>query len=87
MSSRTTASDSRPHVAVIGSGFCGLATVWELGRRGVRATVLERDTGIGGLAGSFAAAPGAMRFASWGFAASFGRRLCGWREPSSSSGY
>ena len=83
MSSRTTAGDSRPHVAVIGSGFCGLATVWELGRCGVRATVLEREAEVG----SLAAAPGAMRFASWGFAASFGRRLCGWREPSSSSGY
>ena len=46
---------SRPHVAVIGSGFCGLAAAWELGRRGVRATVLERDAEIGGLAGSFIA--------------------------------
>ena len=44
---------SRPHVAVIGGGFCGLAAAYELGRRGVRATVLERDAEIGGLAGSF----------------------------------
>ena len=43
----------RPHVAVIGGGFCGLAAAYELGRRGVRATVLERDAEIGGLAGSF----------------------------------
>lgn len=43
-----------PHVAVIGGGFCGLAAAYELGCRGIRATVLERDAGIGGLAGSFA---------------------------------
>ena len=43
----------RPHVAVIGAGFCGLATAYELGRNGIRATVLERDPEVGGLAGSF----------------------------------
>ena len=46
---------SRPHIAVIGGGFCGLAAAWELGRCCVRATVLERDAEIGGLAGSFIA--------------------------------
>ena len=55
MSSRTTDGVSRPHVAVIGGGFCGLAAAYELGRRGVRATVLERDAEVGGLAGSFPA--------------------------------
>ena len=55
MGSRTTAGVSRPHVAVIGGGFCGLAAAYELGRRGVRATVLERDTEVGGLAGNFPA--------------------------------
>ena len=45
---------SQPHVVVIGAGFCGLAAGYELGRLGVRVTVLERDTEIGGLAGSFA---------------------------------
>ena len=49
------AGTSRPHVAVIGGGFSGLAAAWELGRRGLRATVLERDAEIGGLAGSFIA--------------------------------
>ena len=44
---------SRPHIAVIGAGFCGLAAAYELGKRGIRATVLERDSEIGGLAGSF----------------------------------
>ena len=42
-----------PHVAVIGGGFCGLAAAYELGRRGIRATVLEADGSLGGLAGSF----------------------------------
>ena len=46
---------SRPHVVVIGGGFCGLAAAYELGRRGIRATVLERDAAVGGLAGSFTA--------------------------------
>ncbi len=40
---------------MIGGGFCGLAAAYELGRRGVRATVLERGAEVGGLAGSFAA--------------------------------
>ena len=51
----SSAGASRPHVAVIGGGFCGLAAAWELGRRGVRATVLEHDAEIGGLAGGFVA--------------------------------
>ena len=42
-----------PHVAVIGAGFCGLAAAYELGKHGIRVTVLERDVEIGGLAGSF----------------------------------
>lgn len=48
-----SASPRRPHVAVVGGGFCGLAAAYELGRRGIRATVLERDAEVGGLAGSF----------------------------------
>ena len=46
-------SASPPHAVVIGAGFGGLAAAYELGKRGVRATVLERDSEIGGLAGSF----------------------------------
>ena len=38
---------------VIGAGFGGLAAAYELGRRGIRATVLESDSTIGGLAGCF----------------------------------
>ena len=39
MSNRTT--PRQPHVVVIGAGFCGLAAAYELGRHGIRATVLE----------------------------------------------
>lgn len=47
-------SGSRPHhVVIIGGGFCGLSAAYELGKHGIRATVLERDLEIGGLAGSF----------------------------------
>ena len=48
-------ASSRPRVVVIGGGFGGLAAAYELGRRGIRATVLERDAEVGGLAGSFLA--------------------------------
>jgi protoporphyrinogen oxidase len=40
-------------VVVIGAGFCGLAAAYELGKHGIRTTVLERDRDTGGLAGSF----------------------------------
>ena len=43
----------RSPVVVIGGGFCGLAAAYELGQPGIRATVLEGDDDIGGLAGSF----------------------------------
>ena len=49
---RAAFSDA-PHVTVIGAGFGGLAAAWELVRHGVRVTVLEADTDVGGLAGSF----------------------------------
>jgi protoporphyrinogen oxidase len=45
--------NARPHVAVIGAGFAGLAAAWELVRRGIRVTVCEADQEVGGLAGSF----------------------------------
>ena len=47
------AGTRQPHVVVIGAGFCGLAAAYELGKHGIRTTVLERDAEIGGLAGSF----------------------------------
>ena len=48
--------NSRSHVAVIGGGFCGLAAAYELGRCGIRATVLEADAEVGGLASCFSSA-------------------------------
>ena len=53
MSSRAMSHASRPHVVTIGAGFCGLAAAYELGRQGIRITVLEGDDNVGGLAGSF----------------------------------
>ena len=43
------------HVVVLGGGFCGLAAAYELGRQGVRATLLEREHELGGLASCFEA--------------------------------
>ena len=48
-------ADGRPGVVVIGGGFGGLAAAYELGRAGIRATVLEEESFLGGLAGSFEA--------------------------------
>ena len=46
----TQAIDRRPHAAVIGAGFGGLAAAVRLGARGYRVTVLERLTQAGGRA-------------------------------------
>jgi 1-hydroxycarotenoid 3,4-desaturase len=40
----------RSHVVVVGGGFGGLASAVELARRGVRVTLLERETTVGGKA-------------------------------------
>jgi protoporphyrinogen oxidase len=57
----STDRSAKPHVGIIGGGFCGLAAAYELGRRGVRATVFERDPEVGGLAGSFRVGGSAWR--------------------------
>jgi len=43
----------KKRVVVIGAGFTGLAAAYELARRDIKVTVLEKDNQIGGLAGSF----------------------------------
>ena len=40
-------------VVIIGAGCCGLAAAQELLQHGIEVTVLEQDTQVGGLAGSF----------------------------------
>jgi len=40
-------------VVIIGSGFTGLAAAYEISRRGIPVTILEKDDEIGGLAGCF----------------------------------
>lgn len=40
-------------VVVVGAGFCGLTAAHELSKRGHKVTVLEQESEIGGLAGSF----------------------------------
>jgi protoporphyrinogen oxidase len=41
------------HVGVIGGGIAGLVAGYELGEAGVKVTILERETRLGGLASSF----------------------------------
>jgi protoporphyrinogen oxidase len=41
------------HIVIIGAGFTGLSAAYELTRRGLRVTIVERDQDLGGLAASF----------------------------------
>ncbi len=43
----------RPRVVIIGAGFTGLVAAYELAKAGFDTTVLERDSQVGGLAGTF----------------------------------
>ncbi|MBC8427239.1 MAG: FAD-dependent oxidoreductase [Deltaproteobacteria bacterium] len=40
------------HVIILGAGFSGLSLAWKLGSLGIKASVIESDTTVGGLAGT-----------------------------------
>ena len=44
------ASERTPHAVVVGAGPAGLTAAYELARRGAKATVLEREQAVGGIA-------------------------------------
>lgn len=46
-------TSSPQHVVIIGAGYCGLTAAYELTKLGIKTTVIERDSDIGGLAGTF----------------------------------
>lgn len=46
-------TSSPKHVVIIGAGYCGLTAAYELSKLGIKTTVIERDSDIGGLAGTF----------------------------------
>jgi protoporphyrinogen oxidase len=46
-------SQTKPHVAIVGGGFTGLAAALKLLKSGARVTIFEADASLGGLAGGF----------------------------------
>lgn len=46
-------TSEKPHVVVMGAGFCGLSAGFEMAKKGISVTIMEKDVEIGGLAGSF----------------------------------
>jgi protoporphyrinogen oxidase len=51
--SRRLCEVTNVHAVIIGAGFSGLTAAYELAKHKVRVTVLEGETDLGGLAGSF----------------------------------
>ncbi len=50
------------HVVVLGAGLAGLAASYELSRRGLRVTLLEREARVGGMAASWRKGPFWLEF-------------------------
>ncbi len=51
--SEASSAKAKKQVIVVGGGFSGLSTAYELSRRGIEVTVFEKDEDIGGLARGF----------------------------------
>lgn len=45
-------------IAIIGGGYCGLAAGYDLAKAGFEVSIFEKDSQLGGLAGTFEIAPG-----------------------------
>ena len=60
MTSGATTTRHRPHLAVLGGGFAGMAAALWLAARGARVTLVEREPRLGGKAGEWRT--GAYRF-------------------------
>jgi protoporphyrinogen oxidase len=50
------------HVVVLGGGPAGITAAWRLGEHGIRATVLEREAAVGGMARTIRRGPYAVDF-------------------------
>ena len=55
-----TQTDNSSQIVIIGGGFTGLSAAYEIAKRGRKAVILEQDSEVGGLAGSFEVAGQAL---------------------------
>lgn len=54
----TTSMTSPKEVIIVGAGYTGLAAALDLSRAGFKVTIYEKDSDVGGLAGTFELSPG-----------------------------
>ena len=54
----TTHASTNKEVIIVGAGYTGLAAALELSRAGCKVTIYEKDSDVGGLAGTFELTPG-----------------------------